>query len=74
MNSTDRQIQMLKNQQVILLALKTLIPDEPLHFTLGDNKEIRPNEWLFEVLDKCVNDTNNLMPFAAEDEDYGGHA
>ena len=67
MNSTDRQIQMLKNQQVILLALKTLIPNEPLSFTLGDRIEIRPQDWLLEVLDKCVDDTNNLMPMVAEE-------
>jgi hypothetical protein len=58
MDSTNRQVQILKNQQVILFVLKTLVPnDAPLY-----------KDWLIEVIDKCVEDSNNLLPLIGEGE------
>jgi hypothetical protein len=66
-DENNRQVQILKNQQVILLVLKTLVPnDAPLFYTVGDHEYNRPNDWLIEVIDKCVEDSNNLLPLIGE--------
>ncbi len=56
MNSTDRQVQILKNQQVILLALEEIRGGYNYGAIVGD------------LAKECIEDTNNLLALKAEGE------
>ena len=52
--------QILKNQQVILLALKKLLPDETIYGVDG-LRTVQRDQFLEEAIDVCVENTNALL-------------